>query len=106
LQLRGFEVGQGRQPLSSEQRLDLSLLSDTLQCLLAEEGFTDQPVGGCPVGDTTAGKNPAGNRAGGNHSGGSTTAATDPTAPIEPQLSDVRNITQGVLAELRRRGIT
>jgi len=48
--LRGFHMGQGRQPLSPEQQTDLELLGKTLQCLLWEQGFTDQPVGGCPAG--------------------------------------------------------
>ena len=48
--LRGFQLGEGRQPMSPEQKTDLVALSKTLQCLLAEHGFTDQPVGGCPVG--------------------------------------------------------
>jgi len=47
--LRGFEMGHGRQPLSREQLADLSTLSRTLQCLLSDHGFTDQPVGGCPI---------------------------------------------------------
>ncbi|MCA8997060.1 MAG: dihydrodipicolinate synthase family protein, partial [Planctomycetaceae bacterium] len=46
--LRGFQMGRGRQPLSDEQLKDLSTLSNSLQCLLSEHGFTDQPVGGCP----------------------------------------------------------
>ena len=50
LRLRGFEPGVGRQPLSPGQRIELQAVSDTLQCLLAEEGFTDEPVGGCPAG--------------------------------------------------------
>ena len=48
--LRGFQLGEGRQPMSPEQKTDLVALSKTLQCLLSEHGFTDQPVGGCPVG--------------------------------------------------------
>jgi 4-hydroxy-tetrahydrodipicolinate synthase len=48
LRLRGIEPGVGRQPLSPDQRIDLGVLSNTLQCLLAEEGFTDEPLGGCP----------------------------------------------------------
>eukprot|EP00913_Durusdinium_trenchii_P005690 g5308.t1 len=48
--LRGFEMGRGRLPLSTEQRTDLSSLSNTLQCMLAEHGFTDEPIGGCPTG--------------------------------------------------------
>jgi 4-hydroxy-tetrahydrodipicolinate synthase len=48
-ELRGFQMGQSRQPMSAEQKTDLALLGKTLQCLLWEQGFTDQPIGGCPV---------------------------------------------------------
>ncbi len=48
LRLRGIETGVGRQPLSPDQQVDLHVVSDTLQCLLAEEGFMDEPLGGCP----------------------------------------------------------
>jgi dihydrodipicolinate synthase/N-acetylneuraminate lyase len=50
LRLRGFRPGLSRQPLAEVQETQLATLSKTLQCLLAEEGFTDEPVGGCPVG--------------------------------------------------------
>lgn len=49
LRLRGFEPGVGRQPLSDDQQVDLAALADKLQCMLAEHGFTDEPVCGCPV---------------------------------------------------------
>ncbi len=52
LRLRGINTGSGRQPQSPSQQLDLDRLSDELQCLLAVEGFTDEPVGGCPVGES------------------------------------------------------
>ncbi len=52
LQLRGIQAGSGRQPQSETQKLELETLSRQLQCLLAAEGFADQPVGGCPVGDS------------------------------------------------------
>ncbi len=52
LRLRGFSTGTGRQPQSLVQQKELAKLSDQLQCLLAAEGFTDQPIGGCPVGDS------------------------------------------------------
>ena len=52
LQLRGFETGCGRQPLAADHQLKVDLLSRSLACLLAEEGFADEPVGGCPVGRT------------------------------------------------------
>ncbi len=48
LSLRGIEPGIGRQPLSEGQQSEISVLRDTLQCILAEEGFADEPIGGCP----------------------------------------------------------
>ncbi len=50
LRLRGFRTGVGRQPQSETQQFALEQLSRQLQCLLAEEGFTEEPVGGCPAG--------------------------------------------------------
>ena len=50
LQLRGLKTGVGRQPKSDVQQLELERLTEQLQCLLAAEGFTDEPVGGCPAG--------------------------------------------------------
>jgi len=47
LRLRGIHVGEGRQPKSGVQQIALEQLSDQLQCLLAAEGFSDQPPGGC-----------------------------------------------------------
>jgi 4-hydroxy-tetrahydrodipicolinate synthase len=47
--LRGFQMGNGRQPMSPQQKTDVAALSKTLQCLLSEQGFSDQPIGGCPV---------------------------------------------------------
>lgn len=75
VELRGFSMGTGRQPLSSQQTTDLSLLSKTLQCLLSEQGFTDEPVGGCPVGTNESGRN------------------------------DVNEIVLNVMSELKRRGM-
>ena len=75
LSLRGFNPGSGRQPLSEGQQMELGVIRDTLQCLLAEEGFTDEPVGGCP-----------------------------PASRVDPK--QVNQIVQGVLAELKRRGLT
>ncbi len=76
VELRGFRMGQGRQPLSPEQKTDLATLSRSLQCLLSAHGFTDQPVGGCPPGSGNA---------------------------VDPK--QVGDIVQSVLAELRRRGL-
>jgi 4-hydroxy-tetrahydrodipicolinate synthase len=50
LRLRGIRTGSGRQPKSNVQQLELEELSRQLQCLLAAEGFTGEPVGGCPAG--------------------------------------------------------
>jgi 4-hydroxy-tetrahydrodipicolinate synthase len=78
LKLRGFDAGAGRQPMSTEQRIDLAAVSDKLQCLLAEDGFTNQPASGCPA---TA-------------------------APAASVSSDVGRIVESVVAELQRRGLT
>ncbi len=52
LGLRGINTGVGRQPQSASQQLDLQTLTEELQCLLAAEGFTDEPVGGCAAGES------------------------------------------------------
>jgi 4-hydroxy-tetrahydrodipicolinate synthase len=49
LRLRGINTGVGRQPQSDVQQLALNKLSDQLQCLLAAEGFSDEPIAGCPA---------------------------------------------------------
>ncbi len=74
LSLRGINPGAGRQPLSDDQKVELTTIAKKLQCLLAAEGFTNEPVGGCPVGGT----------------------------PSDPKL--VTEIVQSVLAELRKGG--
>lgn len=81
MRLRGFEPGASRQPLSSEQKVDLAALSNTLQCLLAEQGFTDEPIGGCPAND-----------------GDRNSARRNP--------EQVGRIVEAVVAELKRRGLT
>lgn len=52
LTLRGINAGVGRQPKSDTQKLELEKLRRELQCLLAGEGFVNEPVGGCPVGQS------------------------------------------------------
>lgn len=47
--LRGFNMGEGRQPLSPTQRFNLDDVRRTVQCILNEFGFTDQPAGGCEI---------------------------------------------------------
>jgi 4-hydroxy-tetrahydrodipicolinate synthase len=48
LGLRGINTGVGRQPMAEGQKIELDGVRDTLHCLLAEEGFTDEPINGCP----------------------------------------------------------
>jgi len=75
VKLRGIDTGQGRQPYSPSQQLQLETLSRELACLLAAEGFADEPIGGCPAGQSH----------------------------IDP--NQVSRIVQSVLAELRERGL-
>lgn len=77
VRLRGFDTGVGRQPLSTDQQAELVKLADTLQCLLAEHGFTEEPVCGCSVNADTKGASP----------------------------EEVSTIVQAVVAELKRRGM-
>ena len=75
LKLRGFRTGQSRQPSSADQQVKIETLGKSLACLLAEEGFAHEPIGGCPVGGS----------------------------PVDSE--QVARIVQGVLAELRERGL-
>ena len=76
LRLRGIEPGASRQPLATEQRVDLGTVADTLRCLLAEHGFADQPVSGC-----------------------------ENVTPSAGDHQTVDRVVQTVLAELKRRGL-
>lgn len=49
MRIRGFNPGQGRQPQSEVQQLALEKLSNQIQCLLANEGYSGEPSGGCEV---------------------------------------------------------
>lgn len=75
VELRGFAMGQGRQPLSTGQRVDLETIRNEIACLLSEHGYVREPVGGCPV----------------------------DRAPN--QSAEVDAIVQQVVAELRRHGL-
>jgi len=46
-ELRGFNFGKGRQPLSDSQRVDRATLQHVLQCILADFGVVDAPADGC-----------------------------------------------------------
>jgi dihydrodipicolinate synthase/N-acetylneuraminate lyase len=47
VELRGFDFGAGRQPLSATQKVDRVALQRVLQCILADFGVVDAPPGGC-----------------------------------------------------------
>jgi dihydrodipicolinate synthase/N-acetylneuraminate lyase len=45
--LRGFDFGRGRQPLSESQRVDREALQRVLRCIMADFGVIDPPAAGC-----------------------------------------------------------
>lgn len=47
VELRGFNFGRSRQPLSSAQQVDRAAVQRVLQCILADNGFVDAPAEGC-----------------------------------------------------------
>ena len=49
VQLRGFDMGASRQPLSESQQADLVALQRVIQCVLSDLGFADTPPEGCAV---------------------------------------------------------
>jgi 4-hydroxy-tetrahydrodipicolinate synthase len=91
-ELRGFTMGRGRQPLSREQQADLSSLAVTLQCLMSNHGFADQPIQGCPP-----------ERMPRTADAVRSLERTTLTGGLPSE--DVGRVVQGVLAELKRRGI-
>ncbi|MCC6579499.1 MAG: dihydrodipicolinate synthase family protein [Phycisphaeraceae bacterium] len=78
--LRGIRLGASRQPLTEKQQLDRDNLSRKLQCILADFGVADQPVGGCPVRGQDAGLTVS-------------------------EQDRIARLTQGVLNQLRERGL-
>lgn len=52
VELRGFRMGRGRQPLSPAQVSDRGKLQALLGCILSDFGYVNPPSGGCPVRDT------------------------------------------------------
>ncbi|HET6251549.1 MAG TPA: dihydrodipicolinate synthase family protein [Tepidisphaeraceae bacterium] len=75
VELRGFDFGRGRQPLSEVQQIDRAALQRVLQCILADFGVVDPPAEGCAV----------------------------RTGNI--QNDKVQQVTEAVLRELRQRGM-
>ena len=48
VELRGFAMGKGRQPLSATQQIDRVKLQQVLRCILADFGYVETPPEGCP----------------------------------------------------------
>jgi dihydrodipicolinate synthase/N-acetylneuraminate lyase len=48
VELRGFAMGQSRQPLSPTQQINRDNLQRLLRCILADFGFVAAPAEGCP----------------------------------------------------------
>ncbi|NOZ39246.1 MAG: dihydrodipicolinate synthase family protein [Planctomycetes bacterium] len=74
VELRGFDMGPSRQPLSDKQVVDRGAMQRVLRCILADYGYTDQPPEGC-----------------------ATRTGNFPNDRVE-------QITRGVIDELKRRG--
>jgi len=49
MSLRGFRMGESRQKLSPESRCDVNRVRRTIQCLLSEYGFVEEPPEGCDL---------------------------------------------------------
>ncbi|MBN2505889.1 MAG: dihydrodipicolinate synthase family protein [Verrucomicrobia bacterium] len=49
VELRGFAMGRGRQPLSAAQQSHRERLQKILRCLMADFGYVDPPPEGCPL---------------------------------------------------------
>ena len=47
VELRGFDFGKGRQPLSDAQAIDRVTLKSVLQCIMADFGVVEAPSEGC-----------------------------------------------------------
>jgi len=47
VELRGFDFGRGRQPLTESQQIDRAALQRVLRCIMADFGVVDPPLEGC-----------------------------------------------------------
>jgi dihydrodipicolinate synthase/N-acetylneuraminate lyase len=47
VELRGFDFGRGRQPLTESQQIDRVALQRVLRCIMADFGVVDPPIEGC-----------------------------------------------------------
>jgi dihydrodipicolinate synthase/N-acetylneuraminate lyase len=48
VELRGFDMGRSRQPLSVPQQVDRDKLQTLLRCILSDFGYVEPPAEGCP----------------------------------------------------------
>ena len=48
VELRGFDMGHSRQPLSPTQQINREKLQTLLRCILSDFGFVEAPPEGCP----------------------------------------------------------
>jgi 4-hydroxy-tetrahydrodipicolinate synthase len=53
-EMRGFQFGRGRQPMTLSQEVDRSALQSLLQCILSDFGVVTPPVEGCATRTGTA----------------------------------------------------
>jgi len=54
VELRGFNMGRSRQPMTESQQVDRAALQRVLQCILADFGYAAPPAEGCPARGTGA----------------------------------------------------
>lgn len=47
VELRGFQMGRSRQPMTENQQVDRGALQRVLQCIMADFGYVDRPTEGC-----------------------------------------------------------
>jgi 4-hydroxy-tetrahydrodipicolinate synthase len=85
VELRGFDFGRGRQPMSERQQVDRAALQETLRCIMGDFGVIDPPGTVCPV---------------------------RPGDPLQQQHASenperlAEQVTQAVIARLRERGMS
>jgi hypothetical protein len=92
VELRGFDIGASRQPLSDAQQIDRQALQQVLRCILADFGL-NEPGHACAV--------RTGNIAQDKAAQAACSASAYSTGSEEQKIAQV---TQAVLAELGRRG--
>jgi len=81
VELRGFDIGRSRQPLTPQQTIDREKLQRQLECIMSDFGVVDPPTGGC--------------------------ASRPSKGRIDlPRELQTAAITDAVMAELRKRGIS